>query len=91
MNKVNFQLKKVINNIVDTKMNKDQSSSVYSSSSSSSLSAQSVPSIISKQQNAADFYSKHKADVAYVGRNTTYNVVGQRNYGKYFDEKTYKF
>ncbi|AAY83977.1 ORF-46 peptide [Chrysodeixis chalcites nucleopolyhedrovirus] len=85
MNKVNFQLKKVINNIVDTKMNKDQSSSGYSSSRSLSSAA------TSNQQNAADFYTKHKSDVAYVGRNTTYNVVGQRNYGKYFDEKTYKF
>ncbi|QED40570.1 hypothetical protein [Chrysodeixis includens nucleopolyhedrovirus] len=39
----------------------------------------------------SSFSTKHKEDVSFVGRETTYNVVGQRNYKSYFDEKKYRF
>ncbi len=43
------------------------------------------------KQSSDQFYNKHKEDVAHVGRNTTYNVVGQRNFKNFFDEKQYRF
>ncbi|ADB84390.1 hypothetical protein [Apocheima cinerarium nucleopolyhedrovirus] len=42
-------------------------------------------------QNLAAFYNKHKEDINKVGRSTTYDVVGGRNYKNHFDEKKYKF
>lgn len=41
--------------------------------------------------NLAAFYDKRKNDVAQVGRSTTYDVVGKRDYKTLFDEKKFKF
>ncbi|QEI03597.1 hypothetical protein [Rachiplusia nu nucleopolyhedrovirus] len=43
------------------------------------------------KEYTSHFYNKHKEDVSYVGRETTYNVVGQRNFKNFFDEKKYRF
>ncbi|ABM45814.1 unknown protein [Spodoptera frugiperda multiple nucleopolyhedrovirus] len=67
MSQVNFKLKEVINNTVDSKLRNRN------------------------QDSLASFYEQKKNDVSYVGKNTTYNVVGQRNYKTVFDEKKYKF
>nr|QYF10609.1 hypothetical protein [Buzura suppressaria nucleopolyhedrovirus] len=42
-------------------------------------------------QNLMQFYVKYKEDTETVGRTTTYDVVGQRNYKEHFNEKKYKF
>ncbi|UJZ89048.1 ac55 [Erannis ankeraria nucleopolyhedrovirus] len=41
--------------------------------------------------NSTMFYNKHKEDINKVGRLTTYDVVGGRNFKSHFDEKKYKF
>ncbi|ACI28822.1 agip121 [Agrotis ipsilon multiple nucleopolyhedrovirus] len=43
------------------------------------------------RETLASFYDKRKSDVAQVGRSTTYDVVGKRDYKTLFDEKKYKF
>ncbi|AIZ48667.1 asb110 [Agrotis segetum nucleopolyhedrovirus B] len=45
----------------------------------------------SNQDTLASFYDKRKSDVAQVGRSTTYDVVGKRDYKTLFDERKYKF
>ncbi|AGR56797.1 ac55 [Hemileuca sp. nucleopolyhedrovirus] len=42
-------------------------------------------------KNLASFYMKNKEDSNVVGRMTTYDVVGKRNYKEHFDETKYKF
>lgn len=42
-------------------------------------------------ENLLQFYAKYKEDAKIVGRVTTYNVVGQRNYKEHFNEQKYKF
>ncbi|AAZ38278.1 ORF-112 [Agrotis segetum nucleopolyhedrovirus A] len=69
MSQINFKLKEVINNTVDTKL-KDNSR---------------------RADNLASFYDKCKTDASRVGRSTTYDVVGKRDYKTLFDEKKYKF
>lgn len=44
-----------------------------------------------QHDNLASFYEKRKNDSAHVGRNTTYDVVGKRDYKTLFDEKKYKW
>ncbi|ACO53485.1 unknown [Euproctis pseudoconspersa nucleopolyhedrovirus] len=45
---------------------------------------------LSVAKNLAEFYAKHKDDNDKVGRITTYDVVGRRNYAKKFDDKMFK-
>ncbi|QHB21693.1 ac55 [Artaxa digramma nucleopolyhedrovirus] len=68
-NCLNFKLKSVIDNTVETKIKKN----------------------LSHAKSLSEFYAKHKEDSNMVGRVTTYDVVGQRDYKKQFDEKQYKF
>ncbi|AIU41281.1 ac55 [Sucra jujuba nucleopolyhedrovirus] len=42
-------------------------------------------------ENLIQFYAKYKEDSQKVGRTTTYDVVGQRNYKEHFNEQKYKF
>ncbi|QYC92790.1 AC55 [Trabala vishnou gigantina nucleopolyhedrovirus] len=42
-------------------------------------------------ENLAVLYAKCKEDINKVGRHTTYDVVGQRNFKNLFNEKKYKF
>ncbi|AAG53791.1 unknown [Helicoverpa armigera nucleopolyhedrovirus] len=44
-----------------------------------------------KKQSVAEFYAKHKEDTSKVGRTTTYNVTGERNYKLISDDQRYKF
>lgn len=44
-----------------------------------------------KNTSLASFYKKYDEDAGKVGRTTTYDVVGQRDYKKHFDDKRYKF
>ncbi|AYN45052.1 se92 [Alphabaculovirus alterspexiguae] len=44
-----------------------------------------------QQQSIASFYEQKKKDASQVGRSSTYDVVGKRNYKTLFDEKKYKF
>ncbi|AXS67707.1 ASB110/ac55 [Cryptophlebia peltastica nucleopolyhedrovirus] len=39
----------------------------------------------------ADFYKKHQEDIACVGKSTTYNCTGKRDYEKHLSDKKYKF
>ncbi|AUV65378.1 hypothetical protein [Alphabaculovirus myunipunctae] len=68
---VNFKLKQVINNTVETRYKGNDKSH--------------------SQQSLSSFYEQRKADSSYVGRSTTYDVVGKRDYKTLFDEKKYKF
>ncbi|AXU41700.1 ORF105 [Spodoptera eridania nucleopolyhedrovirus] len=45
----------------------------------------------SSSKSLAAFYDQKKKDESYVGRSTTYDVVGQRNYKSVYDERKYKF
>ena len=42
-------------------------------------------------KSLAAFYEQNKKDISYVGRVTTYDVVGQRNYKIVHEDKKYKF
>ncbi|ABF47384.1 ac55-like protein [Clanis bilineata nucleopolyhedrovirus] len=44
-----------------------------------------------KNNSLASFYKQYEEDTGKVGRMTTYNVVGQRDYKKHLDDKRYKF
>ena len=41
--------------------------------------------------NLASFYEKRNKDSSLVGRNSTYDVVGKRNYKTLFDDKKFKW
>lgn len=43
------------------------------------------------KQSIASFYEQTKNDASRVGRSSTYDVVGKRDYKTLFDEKKYKF
>ncbi|ABY65763.1 hypothetical protein [Orgyia leucostigma nucleopolyhedrovirus] len=73
---INIKLGRIIDSAIDAKIK-----TTPMTSSSSTTAAESL----------ALFYVKRKEDSSRVGRSTTYDVVGQRNFKKYFDEKKYKF
>jgi hypothetical protein len=75
---VNFKLKSVINSTVDTRLKNNNGSGGTSSGSGN-------------HESLSSFYEKRKNDSAHVGRNTTYDVVGKRDYKTLFDERKYKF
>ncbi|ABI35724.1 hypothetical protein [Ectropis obliqua nucleopolyhedrovirus] len=50
-----------------------------------------VDSKIKKSSYNQVYYDRRKEDVKSVGKATTYDVVGQRNYASHFNEKKYKF
>ncbi|AKC91716.1 ac55 [Lambdina fiscellaria nucleopolyhedrovirus] len=72
---VNFKLERVIENTVDAGMNTKQMQQKQKQ----------------KQVSLDKFYANYKNDVNKVGRTTTYDVLGQRNYKEHFNESKYKF
>ncbi|AKN80634.1 hypothetical protein [Perigonia lusca single nucleopolyhedrovirus] len=91
-NCINFKLSRVIDRAIVVNYNKSSSSSNASNCNVVTTTANSNTDNSHSKINLATFYAQYKEeDVKNVGRTTTYDIVGKRNYTGHFDEIKYKF